>query len=310
MARSSRPQKATGGTGRSAKGARTPKGGRGPKAARGSYTARQTKLPVKGKSQQPARPAAHERAGNPAGLDWIEGRRAVAEALLVGLPLRRALIGAGGDPTLAALVERLEAAGVPVSYAPRTKLDELSSHGAHQGIVAEATPYAYAALDDIVQRASGAHELVVVLDHVTDEGNFGAIVRSCEVVGAAGVIIPKARAAKVGTAAYKTSAGAVLHVPIAQVSNIARALDDLKAAGFWVAGATEHATQLVWDAPFEGRIALVMGSEGEGISRLVAEKCDFMCKLPQRGSVESLNVAQAATVLSYEWLRRNWGAEG
>ena len=140
---------------------------------------------------------------------------------------------------------------------------------------------------------------------MTDEGNFGAIVRSAEVVGAAGVVIAKARAAGVGVGAYKTSAGAVLHLPIAQVPNLATALDRLKEAGFWAAAATEHADQDVWQAPLDGRIALVMGSEGSGVSRLVREHCDFECRLPQRGRVESLNVAQATTVLCYEWLRRS-----
>ncbi|EHF02198.1 hypothetical protein HMPREF1008_00603 [Olsenella sp. oral taxon 809 str. F0356] len=165
-------------------------------------------------------------------------------------------------------------------------------------------PYAYASLDDVVEAAGQGPALVLVLDHVTDEGNFGAIVRSAEVVGAAGVVIPKVRAAGVGVGAYKTSAGAVLHLPIAQVSNLAAALGRLKEAGFWAAGGTEHAEQDLWHAPLEGRLALVVGSEGEGISRLVREKCDFECRLPQRGRVESLNVAQAATALCYEWLRR------
>ena len=140
---------------------------------------------------------------------------------------------------------------------------------------------------------------------MTDAGNFGAIVRSAEVVGAAGVVIASKRAAEVTVATYKTSAGAVMHLPIAQVPNIARALDDLKDAGFWVCGASEHAEQVCWDAPLAGRLALVMGSEGEGVSRLVLEKCDFLTKLPQRGLTESLNVAQAATALAFEWMRRN-----
>ena len=144
-----------------------------------------------------------------------------------------------------------------------------------------------------------------MLDHVTDDGNFGAIVRSAEVVGAAGVVIANKRAAGVTVGSYKTSAGAVMHLPIAQVPNIARALDDLKDAGFWVAGASEHAQDVCWDSPLQGRVALVMGSEGDGISRLVLEKCDFLTKLPQRGLTESLNVAQAACALCFEWMRRN-----
>ncbi|WP_051353678.1 23S rRNA (guanosine(2251)-2'-O)-methyltransferase RlmB [Atopobium fossor] len=243
--------------------------------------------------------------------DLIEGRRACTEALDTGVPIAKALVLSGAtsahsaaDASLKELVDRLNTAGISVEEVPRAILDSMSSHGAHQGIMLRTRPFQYAELNTIIQRATSKNELVIVLDHVTDEGNFGAIVRSAEVVGAAGVVIAKARAARVGTAAYKTSAGAVLHLPIAQVSNLASALDELKKAGFWVVGSTEHATQNVWESPMNGRLALVMGSEGNGISQLVLKKCDFSCKLPQRGSVESLNVAQAATVMCYEWMRQ------
>lgn len=241
--------------------------------------------------------------------EFIEGRRAAAEALRTGFPIKCALIAEGGerDAALSRLVDDLNAAGVRIKYVPRAQLDALSSHGAHQGIALEVGNFPYADVVDILDRAGEGPALVVVLDHVTDDGNFGAIVRSAEVVGAAGVIIANKRAAGVTVGSYKTSAGAVMHLPIAQVPNIARALDDLKAAGFWVGGASEHAEGSCWDAPFEGRVALVMGSEGDGISRLVLEKCDFLTKLPQSGMTESLNVAQATTALCFEWLRRNAG---
>lgn len=241
--------------------------------------------------------------------EFIEGRRAAAEALRTGFPVKCALIAEGGerDSALSRLVDDLSAAGVRIKYVPRAQLDALSSHGAHQGIALEVGNFPYADVADILDRAGEGPALVVVLDHVTDDGNFGAIVRSAEVVGAAGVIIANKRAAGVTVGSYKTSAGAVMHLPIAQVPNIARALDDLKAAGFWVGGASEHAEGSCWDAPFEGRVAFVMGSEGDGISRLVLEKCDFLTKLPQRGMTESLNVAQATTALCFEWLRRNAG---
>ena len=241
--------------------------------------------------------------GGAGGASWIEGRRAVAEALEVGMPLKRALV-ADGDGTLAGMVRELEEAGVAIERVPRSRLDSLSSHGAHQGIAVQAKSFSYAGLDEVIARAGDGDALIVLLDHVTDQGNLGAIVRSAEVVGAAGVIIAKARAAGVGVGAFKTSAGAVLHVPIAQVSNLATAIETLKEHGFWVGGSTEHAHDDVWHAPMGGRLCLVMGSEGDGISRLVRERCDFECKLPQRGRVESLNVAQAATVMCYEWLRR------
>lgn len=264
----------------------------------------QTKHQAKAPGRGPAPARGRKRAPRAdASGSWIEGRRACAEALEVGVPLRRALVAAG-DSSLATLVSRLEAAGVRVEEAPRQKLDGLSSHGAHQGIVVETAPFRYASLEDVIARAGTGDALVVVLDHVTDQGNLGAIVRSAEVVGAAGVVIAKARAAGVGVGAYKTSAGAVLHLPIAQVPNLSAAIDQLKEAGFWAGAASEHAEQDVWSAPMGGRVALVMGSEGSGVSRLVMEHCDFACRLPQRGRVESLNVAQAATVMCYEWLRR------
>ncbi|WP_083307163.1 23S rRNA (guanosine(2251)-2'-O)-methyltransferase RlmB [Olsenella sp. HMSC062G07] len=287
-------------------------GGRGPGGPRDAGA--RPEGPGNGRKGRPRqggrRPEGRRPHDAPAG-GLIEGRRAVAEALDAGIPLRRALVqgGAdGSDATLARLVGRLAAADVPVQAVSRDRLDAMSSHGAHQGIVAQAAPFAYASLSDVIKAAGPKDALVVLLDHVTDEGNFGAIVRSAEVVGAAGVVIAKARAAGVGVGAYKTSAGAVMHLPIAQVSNLAAAIDQLKDAGFWVCGATEHAQDEVWSAPLSGRLCLVMGSEGEGISRLVRESCDFECRLPQRGRVESLNVAQATTVLCYEWLRRTMAA--
>ena len=269
----------------------------------GGYGARQ-----QGRGGQ--RPQGRNSAGR---SDLIEGRRAVEEALGAGVPLKSALVqiqSLDADPALERLAQRLGAAGVSVERVPRNRLDQLSSHGAHQGVIVRAKPFQYVELGDVIAAAGKGNALVLVLDLVTDEGNFGAIVRTAEVVGAAGVVIAKARSASVGVGAYKTSAGAVLHIPIAQVSNLARAVEELKAAGFWSCASTEHAKDDVWSAPLAGRVALVMGSEGEGISRLVLEKCDFACKLPQRGRVESLNVAQACTVMCYEWLRREMTGEG
>ena len=258
------------------------------------------------------RAATRKRSESMGASNLIEGRRACAEALDAHIPLKRALVAASAgerDRTLDELVARIEQADVPVEYVARDRLDSRSSHGAHQGIMLEVEPFEYAALGDVIAASGEGDALVLLLDHVTDEGNFGAIVRTAEVVGAAGVVVANARAARVGTAAYKTSAGAVLHVPIAQVPNLATAIEQLKDAGFWVGAATEHAHDDVWHAPLDGRVCLVMGSEGSGVSPLVRKKCDFECKLPQRGRVESLNVAQAATALCYEWLRRAMSEE-
>ncbi len=147
--------------------------------------------------------------------------------------------------------------------------------------------------------------LIIALDHVTDPGNLGAVARSAEVVGADAVLVAKNRAAAVTPAAYKASAGALAHIALAQETNIARSLARCKEAGYWIAGASEHAEQTAWEAPLEGRIVLVMGSEGEGLARLTRESCDFLVRLPQAGRVGSLNVAQATTALAYEWLRRS-----
>ncbi|MBQ9059160.1 MAG: 23S rRNA (guanosine(2251)-2'-O)-methyltransferase RlmB [Atopobiaceae bacterium] len=234
---------------------------------------------------------------------FVEGRRAVAELLESGAHIKRVLVARGSDENLAPILEQLDARELSYELVSRQMLDDMSLRSAHQGIVAELEPISYASLSELIAAAGTGDALIVVLDHVVDEGNLGAIIRSAEVVGAAGVVIAKARAASVGIGAYKTSAGAAAYVPIAQVSNIASALKELKEAGFWVGAATEHAEQLAWDAPLEGRLALVMGSEEQGISQLVRQACDFECKLLQRGKIESLNVAQAATVLCYEWLR-------
>ncbi len=312
-----------GASGRGGANGRGGQGGRGGAASRGGKAgaagAKRGYAPARAEraNGRPEREAAGRprggaaRAGAPK-ADYIEGRRAVAEALELGLPITRALIqkdSGNGDPALAELARTLELDGIEVERVAKPILDSLSSHGAHQGVVLKVRPYRYAELADVIAAAGEGNALVIVLDHVTDEGNFGAIVRTAEVVGAAGVVVAKARAARVGTAAYKTSAGAVLHLPIAQVSNLATALDELKAHGFWVGGATEHAHADIWSSPVQGRLALVMGSEGNGISRLVREHCDFEFRLPQRGQVESLNVAQATTAIAYEWLRRDMQGE-
>lgn len=240
----------------------------------------------------------------------IEGRNAVIEALRAGVPLRRVLIadGARPDRTLAEIERRASERGVRVDRVRKRELDELSERGAHQGVLAQAAPFAYASVEALVQRASGReHALIIALDHVTDPGNLGAVARTAEVVGAVGLLVPERRSAAITPAAWKAAAGALAHIPVARTTNLARALGTLKQEGFWVAGASERAEQTVWQAPLEGRLVLVMGSEGTGLARLTGERCDFLVRLPQAGEVGSLNVAQATTALAYEWLRRTFG---
>jgi len=237
----------------------------------------------------------------------IEGRNAVIEALRSGRELERVFIARGvkHDTSLDEIRELATRAGIPLTAVERAELDRGSERGHHQGVAAIAAEFEYASLADVIARAAGeARSLVLLLDHVTDPGNLGAIIRSAEVAGAVGVVVAERRSAPVTTVVHKASAGATAYLPVARVTNLVRAMEELKSGGFWVAGASEHAPQALWDAPLDGRLVVALGAEGEGLSRLVAERCDFLVSIPVSGRVGSLNVAQAATVLAYEWVRR------
>lgn len=244
--------------------------------------------------------------------EFIEGKRPVQEAFKAEVPIKRLFVAEGlkGDKVVDGIVRRAHKMGISVKQVKRSELDARSERGSHQGLMIETLPYAYAAAQEIIEDAEAraarndGKALIVVLDHITDAGNLGAIARSAEVVGASGIIIPNKRSAHVTAATYKSSAGAVSHIKIAQVGNIVQFIERLKKENFWVAGASEHARQCIWDSPLAGRLALVMGSEGNGLSRLTQEHCDFLVALPQAGEVGSLNVAQASTACMYEWMRQ------
>ncbi len=246
--------------------------------------------------------------------DYIEGKRPVIEALRTEMPVKRVLLAdnAKRDPLIEDILRKARRFGVPVETVPRKKLDGLSERGSHQGVMAEASPFDYVNVTAILQKAersvaeNAGRALVVMLDHITDAGNLGAIARSAEAVGACGLVIPNKRAARVTAATYKSSAGAISHVPVTQVANLAQSMERFKENGFWIAGASEHAEGSIWESNLKGKIVLVMGNESEGLSRIVQEGCDFLVKLPQMGEVASLNVAQASTACMYEWLRQNW----
>ena len=250
--------------------------------------------------------------------DYIEGKRPVIEALRVGVPMKRILMADNlrRDGMVADIERKARKFEVPIVRASRKKLDGMSrleedGRASHQGVIAETLPFPYVGTRDITnaaERYAAEHEgraLVVLVDHATDAGNLGALIRSADAVGASGIIIPNKRSAQVTVATYKSSAGAVAHMPVAQVANLVQSIERLKKEGFWVAGASEKAADDIWDANLKGKIALVVGSESEGISRLVQENCDFFVRLPQFGHVGSLNVAQAATACMSEWLRQN-----
>ncbi len=250
--------------------------------------------------------------------DYIEGKRPVIEVLRVGMPLKCIYMADNlrRDSMVADIERKARKFNVPVVRIARRRLDEIShleeeGRASHQGVIAETLPFSYVGTRDITSVANSyatkhdGRALVILIDHITDAGNLGAIIRSADAFGASGVIIPNKRSAHVTAATYKSSAGAVVHMPVAQVANLVRSIERLKKEGFWVAGASEKADGVVWDANLKGKIALVVGNEGEGISRLVQENCDFFVRLPQFGCVGSLNVAQAATACMYEWLRQN-----
>ncbi|MDP9410313.1 MAG: 23S rRNA (guanosine(2251)-2'-O)-methyltransferase RlmB [Actinomycetota bacterium] len=228
----------------------------------------------------------------------IYGLRPVVEALKSRRRRVLEVLDATGDRSV-----REAAGGVPVKKVPRSRVDELARGGVHQGVVARAEPYPYSGLEEIV---AAPEPLVLVLDGVTDPRNLGAVLRAADGAGASGVVIPKDRAVGVTAAAVKASAGASEHVRVARVTNLRRAVDRIKEAGVWVyaaeVGGTPHT-----GLDLSGPVALVLGSEGRGVRRLVREGCDGAVSVPMLGAVESLNVAVAAAVLLYEARRqRGW----
>ncbi len=247
--------------------------------------------------------------------EYIEGKRPVIEALKSGVPVSRVFLADNvkHDGMIEDVLRKAKAAGVEVEVVPRKRLDAMSTLGerdSHQGVIAQAAPYHYLTGYEVLSLADSAAKtrdgvLLVVCDHITDAGNLGAIIRSAEVLGATALVLPNKRSASVTAATYKSSAGAIAHLPVAQVPNLVQFLESCKKSGFWVAGASEHATDNIWQANLKGKMVLVLGSEGEGISRLVLENCDMLVRIPQAGEVESLSVAQAASVCIYEWLRQN-----
>lgn len=238
--------------------------------------------------------------------DVVYGVHAVEEALAAGEALRRLYVGdeRKRDPALRKLLDNAKAAGVTVRYESRTFFSQFP-YRAHQSVVAFGVPFDYASLDETLARPREGRALFVVLDHITDPHNAGAIIRSSEGAGASAVVIPERRAAGVNATVRKAAAGATAHVPVARVSNVAGALRSLKKAGVWVAGAAyDQSAQLYTDADLAGDIAIVIGAEGGGISPVVRKECDFLLRIPMFGALESLNASVAAGILLFEARRQ------
>ena len=239
--------------------------------------------------------------------DIIEGRNAVIEALRAGRAIDKIFIAKGDvDKTLGHIASKARDKGIVVVEADRRKLDFMSQTHAHQGVVALAAVREYCEIADILAIAAERNEapFVIVCDEISDPHNLGAIIRSAECVSAHGVIIPKRRSAGLTAIVDKASAGAAEHMAIARVPNISAAIKELKDNGLWVYGTAADGQNGLWSTDLTGAIALIIGSEGEGMSRLVKESCDFILSLPMKGQVSSLNASAAAAVTMYEVLRQ------
>lgn len=238
--------------------------------------------------------------------DIIEGRNAVIEALRSGRTIEQIMLAKGDlEGAVNVIVALAKEKGIVIKEVDRRKLDAMSSTGSHQGVIAQTTPYNYCELGDILQFAKekGEDPFIIILDEIEDPHNLGSIIRTAEVCGAHGIIIPKRRNVGVTASVYKSSVGAVEYVKIAKVTNINAAIDELKERGIWIYGADMDAREYSYEANFKGSVALVIGSEGRGISRLTKEKCDKLVKIPMKGNVNSLNASVAAGIIMYEVLK-------
>ena len=237
----------------------------------------------------------------------IEGRNAVMEALRAGRAIDKLFINKGEvDKTLGHIASAARDKGIVVVECDRRKLDFMSQTHAHQGVIAVCAVREYCSVDDIFAIAEERGELpfVIVCDEISDGHNLGAIIRSAECAGAHGVIIPKRRSAGLTAIVDKASAGAAEHMAIARVPNLPAAIRELKERGLWIYGTAADGQSDLWHTDFTGPLALVIGSEGDGMGRLVAESCDFIVSLPMKGRVSSLNASAAAAITMYEILRQ------
>lgn len=236
----------------------------------------------------------------------IEGRNAVIEAYRAGRPIDKLFILDGcQDGPILTIKREAKAKQTPVKFVTKERLDQLSETGKHQGVIAYAAAYEYATVEEILDNArqKGEAPFVFLLDNIEDPHNLGAIIRTANLAGAHGVIVPKNRAAGLTAVVAKTSAGALNFTPVARVTNLAKTIEELKKEGIWFVCADMGGTTM-YDLNLKGPIGLVIGNEGEGVGRLVKEKCDMIASIPMKGDIDSLNASVAAGVLAYEIVRQ------
>lgn len=238
--------------------------------------------------------------------DIIFGRAPVLEAIRAGRGIDKLFIKSGAySHSLVPVIDAAKKRGIVIQQVEQSKLDRLAEGGNHQGVAAAVTAYEYVSVRDILDRAGekGEPPFVVICDKITDPHNLGAIIRSANCVGAHGVIIPKRGSAGVNSVVMKTSAGAAAHTPVAKVTNIASTIEELQREGLWITAADMDGKSM-YEVDLKGALGIVIGSEGEGVSRLVRERCDFAASIPMRGEIGSLNASAAASVILYEALRQ------
>ncbi|MFR4774876.1 MAG: 23S rRNA (guanosine(2251)-2'-O)-methyltransferase RlmB [Lachnospira sp.] len=236
----------------------------------------------------------------------MEGRNAVLEAFRAGKTIAKLCVLAGcQDGPVKSILREAKKTDTIINFVDKERLDRLANSGHHQGVVAQAAAYEYAEVEDILNAAKekGEAPFIFILDEIEDPHNLGAIIRTANLCGAHGVIIPKRRAVGLTATVAKTSAGAVNYTPVAKVTNIAKTIEELKKEGMWFVCADMDG-QTMYDLNLTGPIGLVIGNEGAGVSRLVKEKCDFTASIPMKGDIDSLNASVAAGVLAYEIVRQ------
>ncbi|MBR6147000.1 MAG: 23S rRNA (guanosine(2251)-2'-O)-methyltransferase RlmB [Lachnospiraceae bacterium] len=239
----------------------------------------------------------------------IEGRNPVIEAIRAGKPIDKLYILDGcNDGPVMSIKREAKKKDIFVKYVAKERLDQLSETGKHQGVIAYTAAYEYSELEDIFELAQkkGEAPFVIILDNIEDPHNLGAVIRTANLAGAHGVIIPKNRAVGLTSTVARTSAGAINYTPVVRVTNIVRTIEELKKQGMWFVCADMDGT-IMYDLDLKGSIGLVIGNEGEGVSRLVKENCDMIAAIPMKGDIDSLNASVAAGVLAYEIVRQRLG---
>ena len=240
----------------------------------------------------------------------IEGRNAVLEAFRAGKPIDKLFVldGCQDGPVLS-ITKKKKKHDTIINYVAKERLDQISETGKHQGVIAFAAAYEYAQVEDILALAEkkGEPPFIFLLDNIEDPHNLGAIIRTANLAGAHGVVIPKRRAAGLTATVAKTSAGALNYTPVAKVTNLGQTIEELKKKGIWFVCA-DMSGEVMYRQNLKGPIGMVIGNEGNGVSRLVKEKCDFTAAIPMKGDIDSLNASVAAGVLAWEIVRQRMGA--